>query len=104
MTLLIIIAVAIIILFVVAYRQNNGEHVYKFVSSKVGNIYEKVAPYTFKEVRQKVKDLGQEYTTRQYIIQVVAFSLGAGVVGYLYFYNIIISIIYALLATSIIPY
>ena len=50
--------------------------------------------------REKVKELGQEYTPRQYAIQVIVFAVGAAVVTYLYFYNIIVSIIYAIAAGS----
>ena len=39
-------------------------------------------------------ELKQEYTTRQYLIQIAAFAIGAGVIGYLYFYNLVIVIIY----------
>ena len=46
------------------------------------------------EFLQKIKELGLEYSTRQYIIQVALFAGIAGVIGYLYFYNIIVVIVY----------
>ena len=67
-------------------------------------MYDKFAPYSYKEVRQKVKDLGQEYTKKQYTLQITIFALGAAVITYLYFYNLIISVIYAILAVVTIPY
>ena len=67
-------------------------------------MYEKFAPYSFRVVREKTKQLGQEYTVRQYSIQVALFASFAAVVSYLYFYNIIISIIYAVVAVSFVPY
>ena len=99
LVLLIIIAV-----FVITYRRNNGENVYKFFISQVGHAYEKYAPYSFREVRAKSKELGQEYTPKQYITQIVIFAGAAGGISYLYFYNILICIIYACIAVAFIPY
>ena len=105
MTFIIFLVVLAIAIFIVLYRNNsNSNNVYKFINKKIGVIYDKYAPYSFKEVRNKVKALGQEYTPRQYAIQVVVFSVSAAVVTYLYFYNIVISLVYAALAVSVIPY
>lgn len=104
MTAIIFIVVACIIVFIIAYRKNSGNNVYKYFSKQVGTIYEKYAPYSFKEVRQKVKDLGQEYSPRQYSIQVFVFAVAAFVISYLYFYNLIISVIYMMLSIIVIPY
>ncbi|MCM1370343.1 MAG: hypothetical protein NC181_00420 [Clostridium sp.] len=101
---IIFIVILAIVIFIIIYRKKSGESVYKFFTTQVGNVYNKYAPYSFKEVRQKVKDLGQEYTVRQYTIQVIAFAIGAAVLTYLYFYNIIISIVYALVAVAFVPY
>ncbi len=100
----IFIVCIVILLFIVLYRQNNGEHIGKYIVNQTASVYNKYAPYSFKEVRDKVKDLNQEYTTRQYAIQIVAFGLGAGVIGYLYFFNLIVSIIYAIVAIFFVPY
>ncbi len=104
MELLMFLSIAFIIIFVVVYRLNNGQNVYKYIIDSGTGIYNKYAPYSFKSVRDKVKELGQEYTTRQYVIQIMTFAVGAAVISYLYFYSIIISVIYSLLAVSIIPY
>ncbi len=104
MTFIIFVVVAAILIFVYSYRKNSGQNVYKYISKQAGVIYEKYAPYSFREVRQKVKDLGQEYSTRQYVIQVVVFAASAAVISYLYFYNLIISIIYSCLSVLVIPY
>jgi len=93
-----------IALFIIFYRMNKGESVYKFITYQVEVAYEKYAPYSFKVIREKVKDLGLEYSARQYITQIVIFSVGAFAISYLYFYNIFVSIIYALIAMGIIPY
>ena len=105
MTFFIFLIILAIAIFIVLYRNNsNSGKVYKFINSKVNFVYEKYAPYSFRVIREKVKDLGQEYTARQYSIQIIAFASGAAVVSYLYFYNIVVSIIYAALAITVIPY
>lgn len=95
---------AIILIFIVLYRNNMGDETYKFVSIQGRKLYSKVAPYTYKEIRKKIKELKQDYTVQQYILQVIIFAAGAGVITYLYFYNLVISIIYAVIAVSAVPY
>lgn len=105
MTITIFIVVLFISIFLILYRNNsNSNNVYKYINTKINFVYEKYAPYSFKVVREKVKELGQEYTPRQYAIQIMAFAIGAAVVTYLYFFNIIVSIIYAVVAVAVIPY
>lgn len=105
MTIVIFLIVLAIAVFIILYRNNsNSNNVYKFINKKVGALYDRYAPYSFKVVREKVKELGQEYTPRQYAIQVIVFAVGAAVVTYLYFYNIIVSIIYSIAAIAVIPY
>lgn len=101
MELLFLLAIA---LFIIIYRQYRGENVSKFITEQVGIVYDKFAPYSFKVVREKTKELGQEYTARQYTMQVVVFTLFAGVITYMYFYNLLISIVYVLIANACIPY
>ena len=102
--LLMFIISAIIILYLFIYYRNNGKSVYKYIVTQTSNIYEKYAPYSFKSVRQKAKELGQEYTPKQYAIQVAAFSIGAFIITYMYFYSIVLSLVYAAIAVAIIPY
>ena len=105
MTIVIFLIVLAIAVFIILYRNNsNSNNVYKFINKKVGALYDRYAPYSFKVVREKVKELGQEYTPRQYAIQVIVFAVRAAVVTYLYFYNIIVSIIYSIAAVAVIPY
>lgn len=99
-----ILIVLLLALFVVLYRRSTGEKFYKYVSRSVADVYNKYAPYSFKIVREKTKELGQEYTVKQYTIQVVLLAGGAAIISYLYFYNIIVSIIYAVIAVMFIPY
>ena len=97
----------IIVVFVIAiylYRNYKGENVGKYVINQIQGMYDRFAPYSFKIVREKTRQLGQDYTTRQYAIQVALFASFASVVTYLYFYNLIISIIYAIIAVAFVPY
>lgn len=98
------ILILIIAIFIVLYRQNTGAVTYKFIVDKVGEAYEKFAPYSFKKIREKVKDLGMEYTPQQYTAQILVFASASFVVSYLYFYNIITSIVYVIIAIAVIPY
>lgn len=96
--------IIVFVIFIYLYRNYKGENVGKYVLTQVQGMYDRFAPYSFKVVREKTKQLGQEYTPRQYAIQVSLFASFAAVVTYLYFYNLIISIIYALIAVAFVPY
>ncbi len=104
MEFLMFLGIAFIILFIYVYRHNNGQNIYKYVAREASAVYEKYAPYSFKTVREKVKELGQEYTPRQYATQILIFSVSSFVISYLYFYSLVISIIYSLASLLIIPY
>ncbi len=103
MTLLIFLVVLAIAIFVVVYRSGKKSNVNKFVNEKISFVYEKYTPYSFRMIREKVKELGQEYTPRQYFIQIVVFAAAAAIITFLYFYNIVISIVYAVVAVMAIP-
>ena len=104
MTFIIFLVVLAIAIFVIVYRSNRKTNAYKFINQKVGYIYEKYTPYSFRVIRDKVKELGQEYTPRQYAIQIIVFAASAAILTYLYFYNIAVSLIYAALSIVVIPY
>lgn len=104
MTNFVFIISIIVIIFIMVYRRQTSQNFYKYVSTQFGNIYEKYAPFSFKVVRSKVKELGQEYTPRQYVIQIAIFSISAAVISYLYFYSLVISIVYVFVAVMTIPY
>ena len=97
--LLILIGVGVIL-----YRNYQGENVSKYINSQFQNVYDKFAPYSFKVVREKAKDLGQEFTPRQYAIQVTVLCGFAGIVTYLYFYNLLVSVVYVIAAIAAVPY
>jgi len=97
--ILLVLAIAVII-----YRNSKDKNPYKNILEKVGGIYDKYAPYSFKVVRDKAKELGQEFTTRQYITQIIVLGGFAAVIAYFYFYSILWAIIYATATIAFIPY
>ena len=101
MELIILLAIAI---FVLAYRYNTGDNVYKFFADTVAGIYNTYAPYSYREVKQKTKELGYEYTPRQYATQVLLFGGVAGGLSFLYLYSIPIAVVYACIAIAFVPY
>ena len=101
---MVLIILLIIAAFVITYRTNTGEKTSKFFVEKITQAYNKYAPGRFKEVREKAKELGQEYTPRQYLTQVVILGVFFGGVAFLYFWNLIVAIIYAVVAISFVPY
>lgn len=104
MTFIIFLLVLAILIFIVLYRSGQKANAYKFVNEKLNFVYEKYTPYSFRVIREKVKELGQEYTPRQYAIQIIVFAAGSAIVTYLYFYNIAISLIYSALSILVVPY
>ena len=101
MELIIWIAIAI---FVAAYRMNTGDNVYQFFADTVANLYNTYAPYSFREVREKSKELGFEYTPRQYATQVLLLGGAAALITFLYFYSIPVTIVYVVIAVFFVPY
>jgi len=99
-----LVILLIITVFVITYRKNTGDNVYKFFATQAANVYNKYAPYSFKKVREKTKELGQEYTAKQYAAQVALFAGVAGGITYMYFYSILWAIFYATAAVLFIPY
>ncbi len=99
-----IIALAIIVFGVLFYFKQGDTSMHEFVLGQASNIYERYAPYSFKQIRDKVKSMGQEYSTKDYLVQILIFSGFAFGISYIYFYNIVISIIYMVVVVSIIPY
>lgn len=99
-----LVCLLVIAIITLLLRKNPGENLYKYVASKATVAYEKYAPYSFKMVREKAIELGQEFTPRQYLTQVIVLGGLAALVGYFYFYSIIIAIVYAIIAIATVPY
>ena len=101
MELIILLAIAI---FVLAYRYNTGDNVYKFFADTVSGVYNTYAPYSYREVKEKTKELGYEYTPRQYATQVLLIGGAAAGISFLYFYSVIVTVIYSVIAICFVPY
>ncbi len=99
-----LLIIIVIVIGVFLYRNYKGQNIGKFITDQVQTVYDKYAPFSFKIVREKAKQLGQEYTAREYAMQIAIFAGFAGGVSYLYFYNIAISIAYAAIAVAFVPY
>ena len=99
-----IILVGVVVLFIVSYRFSTGSGVYKFINEEANALYNKYAPYSYKEMRSKIKKLGIDYTPRQYLTQIVLIGGFAAGVGYLYFYSLLVAIVYVVFAIALIPY
>ena len=81
------VIIFLIAMFVIIYRKNDGsETFYKFVKSQFGIVYEKYAPYSYKTISAKMKELKQEYTIKDYVIQIAIIGGLAAAIAYLYFY------------------
>ncbi len=99
-----VILVAVIVIFIITYRSSSGAGVYKFVNEQANKLYDKYAPYSYKEMRKKIKALGIDYTPRQYLIQIVFLGGFFAGVGYLYFYSLPVAIVYGIIAIAFVPY
>ena len=93
-----------ITIFILMYRYSKDGKSYKEFTAKAGAIYDRFAPYSFKMVRAKAKELGQEFTTRQYLMQIALIGGFAGLIGYFYFYSILWGLVYGGVAILFIPY
>ncbi len=90
--------------FVLSYHYNTGDNVYKFFADTVSNFYNTYAPYSYKEVKEKTKELGQNYTTKDYFMQVILLGGAAAIISYMYFYSIPITAAYVIIVVLFIPY
>lgn len=99
-----LIFLIVLVVVIALYRNYKGQNVGKFIQNQAQGLYDKFAPYSFKVVREKTKELGQEYTPRQYLIQVIVMASFTGVISYLYFYNLFISLVYMVVVVCFIPY
>jgi hypothetical protein len=57
MEFFILLIIAFAIFF---YRNYKGQNINKYINDQGQEMYEKFAPYSFKKVREKTKELGQE--------------------------------------------
>lgn len=91
-------------IFIYMYRKAPGNAPYKYFTEMAVSTYERYAPYSYKVVKEKAKELGQGYSTKQYLAQILLFGGVAAAIAFLYFYSLIYSIIYAVIAIAFVPY
>ena len=99
-----LIVMLVTVIFIYMYRKSPGNAPYKYFTEMASNVYDKYAPYSYKVVKEKAKELGQDYTWKQYIVQVVLFGGIAAGIAFLYFYSLLYAIIYAVAAICFVPY
>lgn len=99
-----LIIMLVTVVFIYMYRKDPGSAPYKYFTGMAATVYEKYAPYSYKVVKEKAKELGQDYTMRQYIVQVALFGGIAAAIAFLYFYSLLWAIVYAVIAIAFVPY
>ena len=99
-----LLLIIVVVVGIYLYRVYQGQNISKFFSEGVATAIDKVAPYSYRTVREKTKELGQEYTVRQYTIQLIAIGSFTAIITYLYFYNLTITIVYVIISSFIVPY
>ena len=99
------VIIFLIAIFIIIYRKNDGtDTFYNFVKKQFGVVYERYAPYSYRTISAKMKDLKQEYTIKDYTLQIIIIGGIAAAIAYLYFYSLIVVIIYTTIAIAFIPY
>ena len=103
-TLVVFVAIALIILFIIIYRKNNGIHVYKYITGQVSDAYNKAIPYSYKKVKELASKMGYDYSIKKFTTEALIMGSAAFGISFLYFYSIIISIVYTVVAILFVPY
>ena len=101
---LLFVLIALILIFILVYRNAGDKNIYQYLKNNYEVVFDKIAPYSYKQIRNKVKSLGQDYSTKKYIVQIILFGGVASIGGYLYFRSIIVAILYGVIAIAFIPY
>ena len=96
--------IAIAVVFIYFYRHNSDNSFGKFFGKNLQGIYDRISPYSYNTVKEKIKEMGQDYTVRQYTIQLLGICGFTAIVTYLYFYNLAITLVYAFIASFAVPY
>ena len=102
-----LILLFLLAIFAIVYRSNNSNSINgttKYITKQARDFYEKFAPYSYQQMRSRIKELGEDYSPKQYIRQILIFAGLASVISYLYFYNIIWVLVYATIAILFVPY
>ena len=99
-----LLIITITVIGIYLYRKSRAPGIIQFTKEIINMFYDKFAPYSYEVVSEKAKELGQEYDKKTYKKQLTLVAIFSIIISYLYFYNILITIIYTLLATSLVPY
>ena len=60
----------IIAIFAIAYRSSQNKSVAgttKYITSQAKDLYDRVAPFSYKQMRSKIKDMGEDFTPKQFV-------------------------------------
>lgn len=98
----VIISVVLILFLIFIFSQQGNTN--SVINETIANIKEKYDPYSYKGIKRKMKDLGQNYGIKDYVMQIGGAAVFAFGVSYMYFYNLIISSTYAVIAVCLVPY
>lgn len=98
------ILIFIITIFVLISRFGKNENVSSSIKNGYQKLMSKFIPYSYTDVKDKAKELGQTFDVKQYTFQFVLFLIGGGGVAFLYFRSLTWAIVYGVVATAFIPY
>ena len=103
MELLIMLIIAIVVM---VYRMQSGTDgsIIKTLANNIKDIYNKYAPYSYQDVKEKSKALGQDYSVKEYMTQIALIGGLGAAIGFFYFWSIIYAIIYGVAFVMFIPY
>ena len=103
MELLIMLIIAVVVL-VYRMQSETDESIFKTISNNIKDLYNKYAPYSYQDVKEKSKALGQDYSVKEYMTQIVLIGGLGAAIGFFYFWSIIYAIIYGVAFVMFIPY
>lgn len=99
----VVIVLIVIAFFLLSIIKSHNDLNDAFGNS-IATIKEKYEPYSFKGISRKMRELGQEYNVKDYLIHIGIAGVIGFVLPYAYFHNIIYSIIYSVLSIMLVPY
>ena len=82
-----LVLLLLIAIFAIAYRSSQNQTVAgttKYLSGQAKDLYERIAPFSYKQMRSKIKDLGEDFTPKQFARQILLFAGLASVHIYIF--------------------
>ena len=98
------IIVILITVFILINVFGNNDKVSDSIKGSYKKLFSKLMPYNYDDVKNKAKELGQTFDSKQYAFQFLLFLIGGGGVAFLYFRSLTWALVYGVIATSFIPY